>query len=371
MKCFLALLSVYGAWAFGPASKTKTIYIVRHGEKIDGNKDAATPELAHEAQCLSEKGWARSYNLKSVFGRGSAEYHGFKTPDAIFSCNYGEPLDCRDRHGWFRTQQLVAALAESLDIKVNNKTGFQPDLCGMVWNEESKAGYIDHKASKQAPPYDSLIRKWTEEQPSCTGEKCTLNGKKSCHVRGFGPQKCDKNGKNCDLETRDDDGTCCNADAAHKMLKKLKQQDVNTILVGWEHGNINWLAAALSYQDYTTFMKTAAVWPDEDYDRVYALHYDAQSLEFKGIETQLQQGFDYPSTVTFGTQPAKAKVFLGPQSYCGAVAESSMDGTPDDGYPDGTPYTAGGGVAFPGPPLDRFQPVPGTKGFTNWYGPQW
>lgn len=320
------LLLPLGTAAFGTTKpiEKKTIYIVRHGEKIDGNLDA--DELQHEAQCLSEKGWARSYNLKSVFGKGAAEVNGLKTPEAIFSCNYGEPLDCRDRNGWFRTQQLVAALAESLSITVDNTTGFIPTLCGMVWNKDSKAGYSDHKIGKakdiplkQPEKYRKMFQKWLAKEPHCSGEPTCVgeNDKASCHVRGFGPK--DANGS---YSTRADDGTCCNKDAAEKMLEKLKEVEV--ILVGWEHANINYLAAALAKQSYDHFtsvtLKEAGLaegWDGGDYDRIYEMHFDVDLNYLDGNYTK-HQGFEWPDNVGY----AKHKSYLGPQFYCGAVAES-------------------------------------------------
>jgi hypothetical protein len=340
----LALAFLVSATGFGPTkpklAKHKTIYIVRHGEKIDGNLDA--DELQHEAQCLSEKGWARSYNLKSVFGRGAAEANGFKTPEAIFSCNYGEPLDCRDHNGMFRTQQLVAALADSLGIKVDNSTGFIPTLCGMIWNEDSKAGYSDHKIGastdfprKQPEKYRKIFEAWLDAEPSCSGEPtCTgPNGEAACHVRGFGPK--DVSGS---YSTRADDGTCCNQDAADKMLAKLR--DVDVILAGWEHANINYLAAALAKQNYDEFQTTLTTagltggWNGGDYDRIYEMIFDAETLEYVGGNYTKHQGFEWPEGVGYEGH----KAYLGPQSYCGAVAESSIPSYPIDGtvYGDAT-----------------------------------
>jgi len=231
--------------------KDKIIYIVRHGEKIDGN--VGLGELGCEAQCLSEKGWARSYNLKSVFGtKHTSARPDLEKPEAIFSCNYAEPLDCRDHNGMFRTQQLVAAVAHGLNLPVDNSTGFIPSLCGMVWNKESKQGYMDHKignetaARKQPPKYREMFEEWLKAEPECDPADCEpqpqdgIAGKfqkgTSCHVRGFGPGD--------DKETNAANGTCCNQHAAGMMLKKL--DEVDYILVGWEHANINYLAASLA-----------------------------------------------------------------------------------------------------------------------------
>ena len=137
----LALASGFSS-SSGSASTKKHIYIVRHGEKIATPDDWAMPadleanfeEAFEEAQkketvqCLSEKGWARAYNLKTLFGT-----HGsIAKPDAVFSANYGEPLDCTDRHGWYRTQQTVSAVAADLGLEVDNTLGFMPNLCGLA-----------------------------------------------------------------------------------------------------------------------------------------------------------------------------------------------------------------------------------------------
>ena len=100
----------------------KVIYVIRHGEKTAG--DVAAGQLGHEEQCLSEKGWARAYNLRSIFGRNPRD--GFRTPDAIYAANYNSPLSCKDRHGWYRTEQTVSVVAKDLGIQVNSTLGFFP-----------------------------------------------------------------------------------------------------------------------------------------------------------------------------------------------------------------------------------------------------
>ena len=97
---------------------TKSIYVIRHGEKVVG--DTASGQLAHEAQCLSERGWARAYHMMSIFGPRPRP--PFNTPDAMFSMNYGEPLDCRDRNGWFRTQAVRCTGLEAMtDARCHNR----------------------------------------------------------------------------------------------------------------------------------------------------------------------------------------------------------------------------------------------------------
>mmetsp|Transcript_11126 Transcript_11126/g.36543 ORF Transcript_11126/g.36543 Transcript_11126/m.36543 type:complete len:413 (-) Transcript_11126:350-1588(-) len=372
----LNMLSVASGFSSITHAKDKIIYIVRHGEKIDGNFDQN--ELQHEAQCLSEKGWARSYNLKSVFGtKDSSARKDLKKPEAIFSCNYAEPLDCRDRNGMFRTQQLVAAVADGLDLTVDNSTGFIPSLCGMVWNNESKKGYMDHKIGKhgggQPPKYANEFKKWLHAEPACDpaipndcitqdGRAGHFNANASCHVRGFGGNKTD--------------GTCCNQHAADMMLKKL--DEVDYILVGWEHANINYLGASLAKMEYDDFLAEAGDWDRSDYDRIYEMHFTPDghgSYEYKpdGSNYDKRQDFDYPIKANYTTTPDGMKThnaeklhkaYLGPQSYCGAVAESSI---PKNAY-NGTLYDGENkisslgdkdrvnGPKWIGPPLDRTQP---------------
>ena len=106
----------------GDDEESKIVYVIRHGEKIDGDVEAG--QLGYEDQCLSEKGWARAYNLRSLFGTNPID--GFRTPDAIYSANYNNPLSCKDRHGWYRTQQTVSVVARALGIEVDNTLGFFP-----------------------------------------------------------------------------------------------------------------------------------------------------------------------------------------------------------------------------------------------------
>jgi hypothetical protein len=268
-----------------PCEVKKTIYIIRHGEKIYG--DVSKGQLAYEAQCLSELGWARAYNLKSIFGQRPRP--PFKTPDALFSGNYEDPIDCRDKHGWYRTQQVISALASDapggLNMVVDNTTGWMPAFCGLTWNVSSKPGYLEHKASSQPEPYKSFVMNWTAAQP--IGGTCS-------------PKAVD--GGN---------GMCCNPAAAKKMLAKLAQPGINTILVAWEHSNIVYLAKALGAP------KDAELpWPGDDFDRVYTLTYNAQGA-FESINTNQFQGFDYP------TSGPHQVGFIGPKTYCGAIDKTS------------------------------------------------
>mmetsp|Transcript_18864 Transcript_18864/g.60541 ORF Transcript_18864/g.60541 Transcript_18864/m.60541 type:complete len:416 (-) Transcript_18864:26-1273(-) len=375
----LNMLSVASGFSSITHAKDKIIYIVRHGEKIDGNFDQN--ELQHEAQCLSEKGWARSYNLKSVFGtKDSSARKDLKKPEAIFSCNYAEPLDCRDHNGMFRTQQLVAAVADGLDLTVDNSTGFIPSLCGMVWNNESKKGYMDHKIGKhgggQPPKYANEFKKWLDAEPACDpaipndcitqdGRAGHFNANASCHVRGFGGNKTD--------------GTCCNQHAADMMLKKL--DEVDYILVGWEHANINYLGASLAKMEYDDFLAEAGDWDRSDYDRIYEMHFTPDghgSYEYKpdGSNYDKRQDFDYPEKANYtspddGTPLAPNgtvddsevlhKAYLGPQAYCGAVFKTLYKNEKKPFSNANITSSLEGkdivnGPNWIGPPLDRTQP---------------
>ena len=104
----------------------KTIYIVRHGEKIDNGEKIDGYRSGHSEgfECLSNEtnkaasdetwGWNRAEHLAGVFN-GSMELRPFnesmdayaddytaanaKQPKALFSTNYANPVDCRDEHG--------------------------------------------------------------------------------------------------------------------------------------------------------------------------------------------------------------------------------------------------------------------------------
>ena len=67
------------------------------GEKVYDAKN----ESAFDYACLSEKGWARAYNLRSVFG--PRPQPPFRTPDTLFSGNYANTIDCVRPAGpwWF------------------------------------------------------------------------------------------------------------------------------------------------------------------------------------------------------------------------------------------------------------------------------
>jgi len=90
-------------------------------------------------------------------------------------------------------------------------------------------------------------------------------------------------------------GTCCNQAAAESILSKLKEVSVQTILISWEHINIQWLAHSLGAPKdkvVNAFCPDRKCWPDEKYNIIYALHYNKYG-QFLDIETNLDQGFEW------------------------------------------------------------------------------
>ena len=209
---------------------TKRIYIIRHGEKAE---PADRSDYDYDHGCLSEKGWARAYNLKSIFGKGG----WLHTPDALFSANYHDPLECRDANGWYRTQQTLAALAQAapggLGLTVGNSSGWMPQLCGAeVQPDASFARAVPgHLVSRQGlcAPYGL-----------CGGDSWA-------------------EGRRCDDRFA---GECCNRAAAESLLAKLSESGVSTVLVAWESVNTVWLTRALGVpEDQARPMRPSGVSP--------------------------------------------------------------------------------------------------------------
>lgn len=288
--------------------REKVIYVIRHGEKIHG--DVATGHLGHSSQCLSEKGWARAYNLKSIFG--PRPQPPFKTPQAIFSANYATAIDCRDLNGWYRTQQTASALAANtaggLGIQIDNSTGFMPSLCGMNMTTAAKEGEAEYilggvARGSQSATYANMSAAWWLSRPD--------GGTNTCSPFGEGGG----------------DGTCCNRAAADAMKSKLLEDRIDTVLVVWEHFNIGYLSVALgaSESELTTCDGTTKAlgkcWPSHDYDRVYKFTYTA-SGDFVRLEQENFQGFDHPDA-----GPNQAS-YLGHHELCGAVKPTTYPVTP-------------------------------------------
>ena len=211
MLLLLFLLGSASAAKVNDPKPTKLVFIIRHGEKIyNGDSPAAT-----EFECLSEKGWSRAYNLKSVFGPSGV----YPTPDAIFSADYADQAtqqpNCIDRNGWYRTQQTVAALAQAapggLGLQVDNSTSFMPLYCGQLVAPASKC-----QLSPLYPPA------WVSPNGTCCPYGLVTPAGDAAAL-----------------------GMCCNAAAAEKILAKLAEPAVETILVAWESINIGYLAEAL------------------------------------------------------------------------------------------------------------------------------
>ena len=181
------------------ATTTKQIYVIRHGEKTYNPYRETMQTLA----CLSQIGWGRAYNLGcGIFGRPARG--GFDTPDYLFASPY-RPINCRDEHGWYRTQQTISVVAYQLGFEVDTSVSF----------------LANNPAFPNGPSY------------------CDVNvGMHGCQTYGT-----DMGDGTHAWEA----GMCCSPVAAAKMLEKMVATSaVNTILVSWEHVNIQWLAQALA-----------------------------------------------------------------------------------------------------------------------------
>jgi len=297
----------------------KVIYVIRHGEKVDGNAEEG--QLNKYNQCLSQQGWMRAYNLKSVFG--AAPVAPFRTPDYIFSANYQEPLECRDTNGFYRTQQTVSALADDaaggLGLRIDNTTGFMPSLCGLKWNPAAVEPYGQLRTS-QPEPWKYLALDWAKAQPQDPSSACFpynegVHEEDVTIAHHFKTETGSYTAKKSTLKTSTDQlgsGMCCNAAAAKKMLAKLAEPGINTILVAWESANTYWLAQALGVPK-----DELSQWKSSNYDSVYVLKYDRHAKRLTDFDlTSFYQGFDYP-------EPGPhERHHLGPNSFCGAIEKT-------------------------------------------------
>ena len=79
-----------------------------------------------------------------------------------------------------------------------------------------------------------------------------------------------------------------NGGAAKAMIEKLGDENVNNIVVAWEHNNINKLAKALGAS-----ASDLPIWEDSDYDSIYVMtfedgvfsNYEKKAENFPGLET--------------------------------------------------------------------------------------
>ncbi|GMH55527.1 hypothetical protein TrRE_jg10234 [Triparma retinervis] len=161
----------------------KTIYINRHGEK------------KWSLGCLNDQGQARAAYIATNVYNGE----NFLAPDAIFACQYDDPIDCE------RCKETVTPLSEKTGLPI----------------------VFDY------------------------GYRLVLGGNKG---------------------------------AAKAMKEKLKTAD--TIVVAWEHNNINPLTEAIGVD--SSLLES---WPDSDYDTIYTLKFDAESLELLSF-TKSAEGFN-------------------------------------------------------------------------------
>uniref|UniRef100_A0A7S3SB14 Uncharacterized protein n=1 Tax=Emiliania huxleyi TaxID=2903 RepID=A0A7S3SB14_EMIHU len=324
MMVWPLLLLCGGSHAFGSISPSvdKVIYIIRHGEKIARNSGSL--QRPEAVQCLSEKGWGRSYNLKSVFGY-TFSFNGcmpgdscsqnlppLRTPDALFSANYADgPIDCKDEQGRYRTEQTIAALANSgptsLNLPINNRLGFMPQLCGAGLNAsfvqwlqagggaEIYSRFLATLEAKRPVLADDLteaISGWLDQVPT----QDAAGAPSSCvpyQAWGDDPMS----------------GMCCNRAAAEAIKLKLLEPGVDTILVAWEHINIQWLALALGAPKGKVLDSECGgeCWPGDDYDIIYELRYVPDVTGRVTVNTHLHQGYEWIGNQT-GT--------------CGAIAEA-------------------------------------------------
>ena len=245
-------------------SDEKVVYLVRHGEKVW----VPPNETAYAYACLSAQGWARAYHLQGVFGPTTTTTTTttttklFQTPEAIFSYNYHNAQTCRTSRGFYRTQATAAPLAALLDLDIDNSTGSNPELCGMSV-EEGDISDDDDGSSGQCVQTTGLVS-----------------------FVGFGP--------------------CCNVAAAAKIKSKLlnKNQNVNAIVVAWEHFNLAYLANALGANncDDQTLPGCNMTWPSNEFDYIWALYFDAHTGAYRRIDTTLRQGFEWLGPTAPGVQ---------------------------------------------------------------------
>ena len=225
---------------------TKVVYIIRHGEKVWMPSNTT----AYKFACESEQGWARAYNMPSVFGTPPKE--GLVTPGALFSFNYDNgDFDCRTSRGYYRTQATIAPLGQVLDLEINNQTGSKPNLCGKT---------LDSLGCHPPPPSGS--------------------------PHDFGP--------------------CCNSAAADAMKASLFNGDADTtsVLAAWEHSKINFLVDALAGKNIEV------PWPGTQFDKIVAVYFDAVTEEFLRVDQDLFQGFEWigpteASTVDYSFGPGE------------------------------------------------------------------
>lgn len=266
---------------------TKRIYVIRHGEKIYHADDPMRTVF----ECLNQKGWARAYNLKSLFGHGGP----LDTPDAIFSANYADELNvtggtvagknCRDANGWQRTTQLIAPLSQDapggLNISFDNTTGFMPQLCGQR--------IAPLRLCKLAASFPKLV----SEDGGCCPYGLVAEGVSAAEKAKL--------------------GVCCNPQAAAAIKAKLAEPEICTVLVAWESDNIEYLSTALGVPGD----KGKWVFNEDQFDRYYKIEYDA-NLDFRSFTIGMQ-GFGKEST---------RDPWLGPKQGCGAIVPQTHQGLP-------------------------------------------
>jgi len=267
--------------------------IIRHGNKIGTDardKNGRLTDPLNNVQCLSATGYARAYNLKSVFGPGNTK--GFKVPDALFSMNYNLSFECINSFGIFRTQATIEPLAQFLNLTIDNTTSPMPEFCnssGGTENREDKPMLINatYAPSLNRRIMDIINAFPAEPMPAPSGSGWILPARKDEEAAFQERMKTLVSEEGTCAPFGDvANGTCCNPANAAVMKAKLFQDDINTVLVAWEHQNIKYLPIALGVPE-----KDIPKWKDDDFDSVFVLNFDPKTGELEGPMQVSSQGF--------------------------------------------------------------------------------
>jgi hypothetical protein len=250
----------------------KRIYVIRHGEKSFDPYN----ENAYKVGCLSQMGWGRAYNLVSLFGPNPrSDLH---KADYVYAAQY-RPINCRDEHGWYRTHQTVSAVAQA--VNKGKACLYDKDRCVDTSTSMNGDNSLFLKIAEHVKGVHHDDEEWDKQYCDVkVGTPACIPYNAAGHILKPGRKVTD-----ILWET----GTCCNGAAAETMKKKLAEMDGTTILVGWEHVNIQWLAEALAaphiiqhrVDDYASCDSPPCpdgddgkAWPDDNYDMIYKFTYD-------------------------------------------------------------------------------------------------
>jgi len=160
---------------------------------------------------LNECGWDRAYQLQSLFGTKD-----FAAPKAVYAFNY--------HHSDWPTSRQRARETVSLVAK---------------------------KFVKQDPTFLHCCEK--DSTKPKTSKQCDPKA-----VKGY--------------RTHMSEASCAqDQQMAQKLHKRI--QEVDTILVGWEHENIQWLVYYLNAQKSYSKMNDVLAWANDMFDYVVVIHY--------------------------------------------------------------------------------------------------